>query len=58
MTETLIQVTSPYFCAGIVLQKNTVTVAAPIIKYMKGWSLHKVENYCANKRWKVIVVKE
>lgn len=48
----LYQITAPYFCAGIDF-KGTLIVkeAAPIIKYMKGWTLQKVSNYCLCKRW-------
>lgn len=48
----MIQIDAGYFCAGIVLSKGIVTVSAPIVKYMLGWSRQMVINYCIKKRWK------
>lgn len=46
------QITSPYFCAGVVFNKHMVVVeAAPIIKYMKGWFWADVVDYCNKKGW-------
>lgn len=47
MTEVLYQVTARHFCAGVVLE-NT----APILRYMRGWSLSKVLDYCQRKGWR------
>ena len=44
---------APHFCAGAVVFNNTVTCAAPIIKYMVGWTPERVESYCAKKKWGV-----
>lgn len=57
MTEALIQITSRYFCAGIVLKEGTVKTAAPILKYMRGWNLNKVRNYSTGKGWKITTVR-
>jgi hypothetical protein len=45
----MLQITSPYFCAGIV-QGGPV---APIIWYMKGWTLGEIKAYCAKKGWTI-----
>lgn len=48
------RITAPHFVAGLVLNANQVVVrAAPILRYMLGWSRHHVRNYCARKHWKV-----
>jgi len=44
-------VTSRHFCAGIVVAANTVIDAAPILQYMKGWSMEDVITYCNKKGW-------
>jgi len=50
----LVQITAPHFCAGVVLLDNKVIAYAPILKYMKGWSLRMVRSYCATKMWKAL----
>jgi len=47
----LMRVTAPHFCAGGVILDGRVTICAPIISYMKGWSEAHVMNYCFRKRW-------
>jgi hypothetical protein len=49
--ERLIQITSNYFCAGIVALNGRVIVTAPILKYMKGWDGMQVRNYCSHRGW-------
>jgi hypothetical protein len=48
----LIQIDAPHFCAGAVLSEGKVIQAAPIIHYMKGWKLPKIQDYCKKKGWK------
>ena len=47
----LVQITSSYFCAGIILEDEVCIRAAPIVKYMKGWDKVKIRNYCKYKNW-------
>jgi hypothetical protein len=58
VVETLAQIDAPHFHAGIVLQADRVVEAAPIVKYMKGWTRERVRKYCNNRGWKVSVVHE
>ena len=51
----LAQVKAPHFVAGIVLENDIVTEAAPIVKYMHGWSRDKVRDYCKQKGWQIAV---
>lgn len=44
----LYQITSDYFCAGVVVE-DRVTVTAPILHYMLGWTLDRVKAYCFKK---------
>lgn len=42
-----------YFTAGAIVddESERVVEAAPIIKYMVGWHMEKVQTYCAKKGW-------
>jgi hypothetical protein len=50
-TELYAQVQGDDFCAGLVLRNDVVIEAAPIIRYMKGWSRSRVRAYCQEKGW-------
>lgn len=56
--EKLFQIDSGYFTAGGEVDKHNfvTTNIAPIIKYMKGWRLERVQFYCNSKGWKLIVI--
>ena len=58
--ETLIIIESSYFVAGIVYNTSAgeAIIIAPIIKYMKQWSISKIIQYCEKKHWKVTTVKD
>lgn len=58
MSELLAQIKATHFTAGIVMTDDVVIEAAPIIKYMRGWTRAAVRNYCNKKRWKISVVSE
>lgn len=45
---------APHFNASGIVEKITVIKAAPIIKYMVGWTYDKVERYCDKKGWRII----
>lgn len=55
----LAQITAPYFCAGIVLRRNPVTLGyqcaeyAPILHFMRGWTAARIKLYCDRKGWNV-----
>ena len=55
-TELVAVIDAPHFYCGIVLRQDHVVEAAPIVKYMKGWSRDRVREYCQKKNWKVAVV--
>jgi hypothetical protein len=58
VSELLAAVDASHFYAGIVLQDDHVVEAAPILKYMTGWTRDRVRSYCAAKGWHVVVVKQ
>jgi hypothetical protein len=43
----MLRIVAPHFVAGIVRQGP----AAPIISYMKGWTLARIQTYCKAKGW-------
>ena len=49
--EKLLQIDSGYYCAGIVIYKDAVIKAAPIIKWMQGKTEAFVRNYCKRKKF-------
>lgn len=52
-----IRITSPYFVAGVEFveyeEGSLVSNAAPIVKYMKGWTKGEVLVYAKRKGWGV-----
>jgi hypothetical protein len=49
--ERTLSVVAPHFTASVVLKKDNVVRAAPILSYMIGWSSAKVDRYAASKGW-------
>ena len=47
----LLQVKNNYLCAGLVIENEVVVEAAPILKYMIGWTCSRVMGYCTYKNW-------
>jgi len=50
----MLRIIAPHFIAGII-QGGAV---APIIKYMKGWKLRKILDYCKFKGWTVEIIED
>ncbi len=58
INDELWQITSPYFCAGLVANETgEILDAAPIIGYMKTWRLQHVKQYCDRKKWKLYYIQ-
>lgn len=58
MGPALIRIVAPHFTAGVVLGTGNVGFvmvvrAAPIVKYMMGWTEEHVRDYCKRKHWEV-----
>jgi len=45
----LLRIVAPHFVAGVELGHR----AAPIIGYMRTWTLRRIQSYCAMKGWRV-----
>jgi hypothetical protein len=52
----LIRLDMGYALAGVELEADKVTRAAPILKYMRGWTTVKVLEYAHKKGWKVDIL--
>lgn len=50
---TMVRIEAPTFTAGVVLMER----AAPIIKYMRTWTLWQIQNYCRRRGWRCTVVQ-
>jgi hypothetical protein len=51
VNEVLIQVDAPHFCAGLVAKEGKVVIAAPILRYMIGWTGTQFQAYLKKKGW-------
>lgn len=52
--ELVMQIDGGHFVAGLVVNKfEFCTEAAPIIKYMRNWSLPRIRSYCSCRNWKL-----
>jgi hypothetical protein len=49
----LARITAPHFVAGFTHNAKRVKWTAPIIRYMLGWPIKRVLEYCAKKKWRV-----
>jgi hypothetical protein len=58
MKETLVQVTAPHFCAGLVLWGDHCIDAAPILRWAIGKERSYLSAYFKRKRWRAIILKD
>lgn len=56
MIGRLVQFDSGYFCAAIEVRGDLVFKAAPILKYMVGWTLSRAIAYARSKKWKITFI--
>jgi hypothetical protein len=47
----VIYIVAKTFTCGVLLEQDKVTMTAPIVKYMKGWTRQEVLNYCGIRGW-------
>ena len=52
MKEVLVQITAKHFTAGLVVAGGKVRKAAPILRYMVGWSEGRALSYAAYRGWR------
>jgi hypothetical protein len=53
VVDPLIIIDAPHFYAAVVLRCDVVIRAAPILKYMMGWSSERVKQYARRKGWDI-----
>jgi hypothetical protein len=49
------RISAPHFVAGLVFDPDNIRVirAAPILRYMLGWTVARVRSYCLTRNWKI-----
>lgn len=56
MTEILIRITAPHYCAGLVARDGRVIEAAPILRWTVGKKAEAVIEYAVRKKYHVKVL--
>ncbi len=51
--ESLLVIDAPHFYCGVVLRDEQVIRAAPIVCYLTGWNLDRVQRYAQRRGWQV-----
>ena len=51
MIETTLRIVAPHFVAGVILWDDKAVQVAPIVSYMRGWTLARATTYCERKGW-------
>lgn len=54
----LIRVVAPHFVAGLIIENDICTEAAPILQWAKGWTRDRLRDYFSKKGWKASVINE
>jgi hypothetical protein len=55
--ESLLAIDAPHFYCGVILCNDRVIRAAPIVRYMRGWTADRLRRYCQRRGWQVIETK-
>ena len=55
----VVSIDAPHFAAAVVLEQGPyttwyVTRTAPILSYMRCWSIEEVQAYVKRKRWRIV----
>ena len=56
--RSLYRISARHFVAGFEVEEGLVVFSAPILKYMVGWSVVRVVEYCKTKYCELEKVKE
>lgn len=49
----LVQITAPHFCAGLVVERDKVVEAAPILGWTMGQPYSYIKRICVRRGWRV-----
>jgi len=47
----MLRILGPDFVAGLIVEGDRISRAAPVIRYMTGWTVRQVVIRCADKGW-------
>ena len=53
----LYRISAWHFVVGFETEDGKVVFSAPILKYMVGWNVGRVKQYCKTKGWKLETVR-
>lgn len=53
----LIRIVSPWFVVGVECFDDGRKRAAPIVKYMSGWTVNRILRYSNKRGWKAGIVR-
>ena len=48
----MIRILGADLVAGLIVEGTRISRAAPVIRYMTGWTVREVSICCARKKWK------
>jgi hypothetical protein len=57
VSETLVRVSAPHFCAGLIVVGDKCTHAAPILRWAIGKDRHELSAYFKRKAWKAVIAQ-
>lgn len=55
---TLVRVTAPHFCAGLILKEGRCTRAAPILKWAVGMERDKLRKIFYDRKWQAMIIDD
>jgi hypothetical protein len=58
MTELLVRVVAPHFVAGLVLEDDRCTEAAPILAWAIHWRRDALRAYFRRKHWRATILPQ
>jgi hypothetical protein len=47
----MLRILGPDFVAGLIVDRNRISRAAPVIRYMTGWTVREVLARCSQRGW-------
>lgn len=54
--ESLLAIDAPYFYCGVIVRNSRVIKTAPIVHYLSGWDIDRVQRYARRRGWRVEAV--
>lgn len=54
--ESLLAIDAPHFYCGVIVRSGRVIKTAPIVHYLSGWDIDRVQRYAQRRGWRVATV--